>query len=153
MRRTLVLAHQKFTAAIQRDTPGTDLPRLVAVLDALLAWSAAHRKKLAFRAEEGRNDVISFGRVGSKSAMWSAQVTQGEGPKLEVFMPADGPAAAEHRAAVMAMFNAHSRAVLVEGDRLRISFGALKNEAGRAAVFGLMDELLSTKARAPQLQS
>jgi hypothetical protein len=141
MTRPLALARQSFVAAIQRDTPGTDLPRLVAVLDSLLAWSAARRKRVAFRAD-GRTDVISFGRAGSTAAVWSAQVTMGEGPKLELFTPPNA-AGAETRAAVMAALNAHSRAVLLDGDRLRISFGALKNDAGREAVFTVMEQLLS----------
>jgi hypothetical protein len=43
----------------------------------------------------------------------------------------------------METLNAHSRAVLVEGDRLRIGFGALKNAAAQAAVLALMEELLT----------
>jgi hypothetical protein len=142
MRRSLSSAHQSFVAAIRRDSPGTDLPRFVAVLDALIAWSAARPRQLAFRADGARDDVISFGRVGSKASTWSAQVTLGEGPKLELLSPADAPLTAEDRAMVMATLNAHSRVVLEDGDRLRIGFGALKNEAGRAAVLALMAQLL-----------
>ena len=43
----------------------------------------------------------------------------------------------------MQTLNAHSRAVLVEGDRLRIGFGALKNAAAQAAVLALMEQLLA----------
>ena len=142
MLRALSLAHQHFVAAIQRDTPGTDLPRLVAVLDALLAWSAAHPKQLTFRGDSRRNDVISFGRAGTTVSMWSAQVTMGEGPKLELFLPPESVMSRESKESIMATLNAHSRAELLEGDRLRISFGALKNPAGREAVFGLMERLL-----------
>jgi hypothetical protein len=47
----------------------------------------------------------------------------------------------------METLNAHSREVLVEGDRLRIGFGALKNATGRASVLALMDRLLAGAAR------
>jgi hypothetical protein len=46
---------------------------------------------------------------------------------------------------VMQTLNAHSRAALVEGDRLRIGFGALKNAAAQAAVLALMDQLLADR--------
>ena len=154
MSRTLPLAHQAFVAAIARDTSDTELPRLVAVLDALIAWSTARPGLLAFRAVEGRSDVISFERVGTeagskpgakaraKPVFWSAQVTRGAGPKLEIHAPSGRPLSDAERAEVMRTLNAHSRAVLVEGDRLRIGFGALKNAAALAAVLALLDELL-----------
>ena len=143
MSRTLPLAHQAFVAAIQRDTPGTDLPRLVAVLDALIAWSVARPEHLVFRADEGRNDVVSFERTGSKVVFWSAQVTRGTGPKLEIYPPTGRALSAEDRTTVMETLNLHSRELLVEGDRLRIGFGALKNVAARTAVLDLMDRLLT----------
>ena len=143
MTRTLPLAHQAFVAAMQRDKPGTDLPRFVAVLDALIAWSVARPGLLAFRADEGRKDVVSFDRAGSKMVFWSAQVTRGTGPRLEIHAPSGRALSAEERTTVMETLNANSRMVLVEGDRLRIGFGALKNVAARAAVLGLMEQLLS----------
>jgi hypothetical protein len=143
MSRTLAVARQEFIAAIKRDTPGPDLPRLVAVLDALIAWSVARPALLAFRAEEGRKDVLSFERVGSNAVVWSAQVTRGAGPRLEIHPPSGRPLSAEDRTSVMQTLNAHSREVLVAGDRLRIGFGALKNVAARTAVLALMKELLA----------
>ena len=143
MSRTLPLARQAFVAVIQRDTPGTDLPRFAAVLDALIAWSVARPGLLAFRADEGRKDVVSFERAGSKVVFWSAQVTRGTGPRLEIHAPTGRPLHAEERATVMQTLNAYSREVLVEGDRLRIGFGALKNPAALAAVLALMEQLLT----------
>lgn len=151
MSRTLTVARQSFVSAIRRDTPGTDLPRFVAVLDALIAWSAAQPRKLAFRGDATREDVISFGPVGTKTPTWSAQVTLGEGPRLELLSPSDAPLSAEDRALVMSTLNAHSRAVLVEGDRLRISFGALKNDAGRQAVLTMMETLLARPRRSAKM--
>jgi hypothetical protein len=145
MSRTLPLAHQAFVAAISRDTSETELPRLVAVLDALIAWSAARSGVLAFRDAEGRSDVISFERVGAgpKAVFWSAQVARGSGAKLEIRAPTGRPLTPEERSAALATLNAHSREVLVEGDRLRIGFGALKNAAALAAVLALMQQLLT----------
>ena len=49
MSRTLPSAREAFVTAMSRDTSGSDLPRYVSVLDALIAWSAArpatHRRK------------------------------------------------------------------------------------------------------------
>jgi hypothetical protein len=148
MSRTLATARDAFVAAIKRDTPGTDLPRLVAVLDALVAWSVARPDLLAFRDDEGRSDVVSFLRAGTKVVFWSAQVTRGTGPRLEIHPPTGRTLSVEDRAMVMETLNAHSREVLVEGDRLRISFGALKNDAARTAVLTLMEQLL-TESRQP----
>ena len=143
MSRTLPLAHQAFVAAMQRDKPGTDLPRFVAVLDALIAWSVARPGLLAFRSEEARKDVVSFDRAGSKAVFWSAQVTRGTGPRLEIHAPTGRALSAAERATVMQTLNAYSRQVLIEGDRLRIGFGALKNPAALAAVLALMEQLLT----------
>ena len=142
MSRTLPQAHEAFVAAMRRDKPGTDLPRFVAVLDALIAWSVARPGLLSFRADEARKDVVSFDRAGSKVVFWSAQVTRGTGPRLEIHAPIGRALSAEERTTVMQTLNANSRQVLVEGDRLRIGFGALKNPAARTAVLALMERLL-----------
>ena len=147
MSRTLPLAREAFVAAISRDTSETELPRLVAVLDALIAWSAARPGELAFRTADAQSDVISFERVGagagSKAVFWSAQVSRGAGAKLEIRAPSGRPLTPEERAAALATLNAHSREVLVDGDRLRIGFGALKNAAALTAVLALMQQLLT----------
>jgi len=147
MNRTLSSAREAFIAAMTRDMPGTDLPRFVAVLDALIDWSVARPDLLEFRAGEGRKDVVSFSRVGSKAVFWSVQVTRGVGPKLEIHTPSDQPLSAEEREQVLQTLNTHSRAVLVEGDRLRIGFGALKNAAAQQAVLALMEQLLAADTR------
>jgi hypothetical protein len=135
-------ARAAFIEAARRDTPGTDLPRYVAVLDALLAWTKAHMDRLELRPAAKRPEVIRFERAGTKKAFWSAQPARGGAPKLEVHI---GPAHAANRAShadTLATLNAHSRDVLEEGDRLRIGFGALKNAAALAAVLALLDRLL-----------
>lgn len=147
MSRTLPEARQSFVTAMQRDTPGTDLPRYVAVLDALIAWSAERADRLTFLAAEKRADVIRFARAETKEVLWSAQLARGGAPKLEIHLAAGRPMSAEDRASVMATLNAHSREVLVEGDRLRIGFGALKNAAALAAVLAMMAGLLEESGR------
>jgi len=142
MSRTLPIAQQAFVAAMKRDTPGTDLPRYVAILDALITWSAARADRLAFRTAEKRADVIRFERTPTKELLWSAQVARGAAPNLEIHISAAQPLSAEDRATAMATLNAYSREVLIEGDRLRIGFGALKNAAALAAVLALLDRLL-----------
>ena len=67
------------------DMRGTDLPRLVKALHTLIGWSVARPSQLAVRADEGRSDVISFGLVGTEVVFWSAQVTRGAGPRLEIY--------------------------------------------------------------------
>lgn len=145
--RSLAVAREAFIAATQRDTPGTDLPRLVAVLDALLAWSAARPEALAFRASESVRSGIDFERVRDNRVCWSARIARGRAPTLEIASPPDGSLTAERRAHAIATLNAHSREVRVEGDRLRIGFGALKNADALAAVLALIDELLAADPR------
>jgi hypothetical protein len=141
--RTLPIAREALVAAVRRDTPGTDLPRYVEALDALLAWSTARPAALAFRPDAAAGGGISFGRVGTKGVFWSVRPVRGAAPMLEIAPPAGTSLTDEGRAQAMATLNAHSRAVLADGDRLRIGFGALKNAAARAAVFALLDDLLA----------
>ena len=149
MTQTLADARTAFVAAIKQDTPGTDLPRLVAVLDALIAWSAARPKLLSFRPPTGRGATIGFERVGSKAPFWSAQVTRGSGAKLEIHGKVGEALSDAERASVIETLNAHSREVLVDGDRLRIGFGALKNAAAQAAVMALMERLAARDTPPP----
>lgn len=141
--RPLPLAREAFLAAARRDTPGTDLPRYTAVLDALLAWSAARPTQLAFRADAASADAIRFGRAGDAGVFWAARPTRGGAPTLEIAPPTGASLCDASRARVMATLNAHSRAVLTAGDRLRIGFGALKNAAALSAVLALLDDLLT----------
>ena len=148
MTRTLADARAAFVAALRQDTPGTELPRLVAVLDALIAWSAA-RPELSFRPPSGRAATVGFERVGAKAPFWSAQVTRGAGAKLEIHGKVGEALSDAERAAVIETLNQHSREVLVDGDRLRIGFGALKNAAAHTAVLALMERLLVRDAAPP----
>jgi hypothetical protein len=119
------------------------------VLDALIAWSTARPELLAFRPPTGRGAGVSFERADSGAPLWSAQVARGVGPKLEIHGKVGEALSDTERASVIATLNAHSREALVEGDRLRIGFGALKNAAAQAAVLALMERLLARGAGPP----
>jgi hypothetical protein len=140
--RTLPSARKALVDAIARDTPGSDLGRLVKVLDTLIAWSVARAGRLTFRTDAKRSDVLAFDLEGTRTVFWSAQVTRGAGPVLELYPPTGASLRAEDRAMVLQTLNAHSRRALADGDRLRIGFGALKNDAARTAVLALMTQLL-----------
>ena len=142
MSQTLADAQRAFVAAMQRETTGTDLPRYAAVLDALIAWSTAHSDRITFRPGGKRTDVIRFERAKTKEVLWSAQVVRAAAPKLEIHLASGRPMSAEDRASTMETLNAHSREVLVEGDRLRIGVGGVKNAAALAAVLDVLDRLL-----------
>ena len=150
MTRTLADARAAFVAAIKQDTPGPDLPRLTAVLDALIAWSAARPQLLSFKPSSGRAATVGFERVGAKAPFWSAQVTRGTGAKLEIHGKVGEALSDTERATVIETLNQHSSGVLVDGDRLRIGFGALKNAAAQAAVLALMERLLARDSTPPK---
>jgi hypothetical protein len=143
-------ARTTFIEAIRRDTPGTDLPRYVAVLDALLKWTAAHGGRLVPMGAVRRPAAIRFAIAGSKDAFWSAHVVPSSAPMLEIKIPSSQPASEALRADAMRTLNAHSRIALEEGDRLRIGFGALKNATALAAVLELLDRLLTDMTPAPE---
>jgi hypothetical protein len=142
MARTLPQARDEFIVAMNRDTAGTDRPRLLAVLDALIAWSTARPELVRFRPEDSTKGALSFERVGTKLVFWTATPRRGDTPRLELLPRATKALTSEQRAAAVAALNAQSREVLEEDDPLRIGFGALKNLTARAAVFALMEELL-----------
>jgi hypothetical protein len=143
---TLPAAREALVAAIARDTPGVDQRRLVKVLDALIAWSVARAARLVFRTDAKRNDVLAFELEGTRTVFWSAQVTRGVGPALELYPTGAASLRTDVREMVRQTLNAHSRHELGDGDRLRIGFGALKNDAARAAVLALMSQLLAMQS-------
>ncbi len=147
MSRTLRSARDDFAAAMKRDSTGTELSRLVAVLDALIKWSVARPQELAFQ-EDSAPGVLAFQCVDSKEVCWSVRNTRGDAPKLEIYPPNGRSLSAETRAKVVETFNAHARLVLNENDRLRIGFGALKNANALAAVTALLGEILTANGTA-----
>jgi hypothetical protein len=147
MSRTLPAAREAFVAAMKRETTGTELARLVAVLDALIKWSVGRPQTLTFHADASPVGVIAFECVPTKTILWSARVTRGDAPKLEIYPPTGRSLSVESRAKVMELINAHTRDSLEEKDRLRIGFGALKNNTALAAVTAMLADLLETNAR------
>jgi len=155
MSRTLRSARDTFVAAMKRDSTGTELSRLVAVLDALIKWSVARPQKLVFQ-DDSAPGVLAFQCVDSKEVCWSVRTTRGDAPKLEIYPPNGRSLSAETRAKVVETLNAHTRQVLTENDRLRIGFGALKNANALASVTALLGEILTgtgTAARATAVTS
>jgi hypothetical protein len=136
---------------MKRDTKGAELTRLVAVLDALIKWSVARPQSLRLH-DDSAVGVLAFDYVESKSLCWSARVTRGDAPKLELYPPVGRSFDAETRAKVIETFNAHARDVLDANDRLRIGFGALKNSSALAAVTALLGELVATNSAAAKPQ-
>jgi hypothetical protein len=147
---TLSSTREALVAAIARDTPGVDQRRLIKVLDALIAWSVARAARLVFRTDAKRSDVLAFELEGTRTVFWSAQVTRGAGPALELYPSAGASLGDDVRAMVRQTLNAYSRQELGDGDRLRIGFGALKNDTARAAVLDLMSRLLAMSGVARQ---
>ena len=130
-----------FIDAARRETPGTDLPRYVAVLDALLARTAARADRVVFSPSGPRPGLIRFERVGEKALLWSAQATRDGPPMLEIHL-ASSEASSTERAEAMRTLNSYSRVALTKDDRLRIGFGALKNAGALAAILELLGRLL-----------
>jgi hypothetical protein len=151
MSRTLPAARDAFVAAMKRETSGAELTRLVAVLDALIDWSTKRPQTLSFHNDDGSSGVLAFECVGSKAVCWSARVTRGDAPKLEIYPPTGRSLSAEDRARVIEILNSYSRQALSEKDRLRIGFGALKNGAAFEAITSVLGEVLmhNSNANAP----
>ena len=138
------VARDRFAAAMKRDISGAEQGRVVAVLDALLAWSIARPETVVLRAATGVNPSLCFERVGSRTFVWSARVQQGLGASLEVAASAGRALSPDDRAMVLESLNANSRTTPNEGDPLRISFSALKNPRCLEAILALIDRLLLT---------
>lgn len=141
--RTLQSARAEFIRSMNRDTTKTDGPRLLAVLDALIAWSQAHPNQLRFRASETKSGALSFERVDSNEIFWTAQTARGASPRLALIPRAGRMLTDEERAHAIATLNTYSREALASDAKLHIGFGALKNAEARAAVLALLDELLA----------
>ena len=143
---------ETFVAAMSRDTRGTELERLSAVLDAILAWSAKRPGLVTSRGAERSSDALHFTREGAKVALWSIRAPRGGAPTLEVSPATVRTLDADTRARACETLTTHSRAAQVEGDRMRIGLAALKNPAALTAVLALLEEVLAVaeRAAAPQ---
>jgi len=139
MHRNLATARDAFVASMKRDTTGRELARLVAVLDDLIKWSVARPKALAFRGDT--STAFGFQLAGSGTMFWSARVTRGDAPTLEIYPPTGRTLSAEMREKVKETLNAISRRPAADDRSLRIGFGALKNATARETVLAQLDEL------------
>ncbi len=143
--RTLHSARADFITTMNRDTASTERPRLLAVLDVMIAWSLARPKMLRFRVDETKSCVVSFERIDTSEIFWSAVPARGDAPKLMLIPRAASVLSLEQRADAMDTVNANSRESLTADDKLRIGFGALKNTVAREAVLSMMQRLLITE--------
>lgn len=138
---TLASAREEFIRHMYRDNVVADRPRLLAVLDAVIAWSAAHPELVRFRPDDNTRGVIRFEAIASNTIFWSASPRRENVPLLQLLPGSSRFISEETKAEVVSRLNEHTREENPKGD-MHIGFGALKNPAGRAAVLGLMDELL-----------
>ena len=144
MSRTLPTARDQFVAAIARDTHAVEQPRLVAVLDALIAWSNKHPTLLKFREEEDTPGTIAFERVGSKMIVWSATPRRQDVPRLELVPKALKTLSVDAREKLLNTLNANMREPLLPDEKLRIGFSALKNAAALLAIQTAVEEMMTT---------
>ncbi len=142
MPQTLPAARLEFIAVMKRETSTTEYPRFLAVLDAMIEWSLARPTMVKFRPDESENGKVAFERVGSKVVFWTATPRKHDRQRLELLPRAARLLSEDDRANATLTLNTHSREELTVEDPLRIGFGALKNQAARAAVFDCMDQLL-----------
>lgn len=132
MSQTLPHAREAFITQMSRGTSLSERPRLVAVLDAMIEWSAARADRVRFRGDDNTRAVI-----------WSAIPKARDFPVLELLPNAARVLSPDERASALATLDAHTRSTLAPDGRLHIGFGALKNANAKQAVLDLADELLT----------
>ena len=141
MPATLSSAREEFIRHMYRDNVVAERPRLLAVLDAVIAWSATHSQEVRFRPDENTKGVIRFEEVGTNTVFWAATPRRQNSPLLQL-LPGGGRMITDAvKSDAVTRLNAFTREEN-PAERMHIGFGALKNLEGRAAVFQLMDELL-----------
>lgn len=138
---TLSTAREDFIRHMYRDNVLAERPRLLAVLDAVIAWSAAHSELVRFRPDENTKGVIRFEEVATNTVFWTATPRRSNSPLLQLLPGSSRLLTDEERSAAVTRLNSFTREEN-PAERMHIGFGALKNPAGRAAVLQLMDELL-----------
>lgn len=142
MPATLSAAREEFIRHMYRDNVVAERPRLLAVLDAVIAWSALHPELVRFRPGDDSKGVIRFEDVSTNTVFWSATPRRQNVPLLALLPGSSRLLTDEERSEAVTRLNSYTREDNPAG-RMHIGFGALKNPAGRAAVLELMDELLS----------
>jgi hypothetical protein len=138
---TLASAREEFIRHMYRDNTAAERPRLLAVLDAVIAWSAAHAGHVRFRPDENTKGVIRFENAATSTVLLMISPRRENVPLLQLLPGSSRLLTDEERSEIVARLNSHTREENPFG-RMHIGFGALKNPSGRAAVFALMDEVL-----------
>lgn len=147
---TLATAREAFIREMYRDNAAAERPRLLAVLDAVIAWSAANAERVRFRPDENTKGVIRFEDISNNAVLLMVSPRRENAPVLQLLPGAGRLLTDDERSDVVAQLNSHTRELNPLG-RMHISFGALKNETGRAAVFALLDEVLQKVQRAGEV--
>jgi len=142
MSQTLPHAREAFIAHMSRGTTLSERPRLVAILDAMIEWSAARPDRVRFRGDDNTRGVVRFESVASRAIIWSATPRTRDFPVLELLPSAARVLSPEERASALATLDAHTRSTLAPDGRLHIGFGALKNANAKQAVLDLVGDLL-----------
>jgi hypothetical protein len=141
MSATLSAAREEFIRHMYRDNVQAERPRMLAVLDAVIAWSAAHPGLVRFRPDDNTKGIIRFEDVATNTVFWAATPRRQNVPLLQLLPGGARLLTEEERSDAVARLNSFTREENPAG-RMHIGFGALKNPAGRQAVLDLMDELL-----------
>jgi hypothetical protein len=139
-------ARAPLAAAVTRDTPGTDLVRYVAALDAVFAWTAARAPHLLVRAAgrggAGLRRATRGDRPGASAVPRVARPVRGDTPTGAIGPTDAGAISPEVRARAVAVLNAQSRAGLGDRDRRRVGFGSVGSPTERTAAPGRTDDRL-----------
>ena len=148
---TLATARDAFIREMYRDNTVAERPRLLAVLDAVIAWSNANAGRVRFRPDENTKGVIRFEDISNNAVLFMVSPRRENVPLLQLLPGAARLLTEDERSDIVARLNSHTRE-LNPLSRMHIGFGALKNATGRAAVFALMDEVLQKVQRVKETQ-
>lgn len=141
MATTFAIARQEFIRHMYRDNAAAERPRLVAVLDAVVAWSDSHSEQVRFRPDDNTKGVLRFEDVASNRVLLMMSPRRENSPLLQLLPGSSNVLTEDERSEIVMRLNAHTREENPFG-RMHIGFGALKNPTGRAAVLELLDEVL-----------
>src|SRR5688572_22117002 len=84
MPSTLSNAREEFMRHVHRDNVLAERPRLLAVLDAVIAWSAQHAEYIRFRPDENGKGAIRFEDIATGNVFWVATPRRHNVPLLQL---------------------------------------------------------------------
>ena len=143
---TLASAREAFIRQMYRDNAAAERPRMLAVLDSVIAWSNAKAGKVRFLPDENTKGCIKFEDATSNAVLLMVSPRRENAPLLQLLPGSARLLTEDERTEVVTRLDALTRESNPFG-RMHINFGALKNDTGRAAVFALLDELLEKVQR------